>query len=264
MKGVVAAGHPLTAAGRGGGPARRRQRRRRRGGRGADVVRGRVAAHRAGRRAASCSCTRRRARTTCSTSSWPRPGHGARRARAGATSRRSTSTSPRTRSRCSTSARRPCGAYGTPRRARRGARALRHDAAGRPHRARRRAPRARGWRSCRCRRFLFEVLEPILTLHARVRGDLRARGGRLLERGRDDPAARAGRPARAPRRRGARASSTRATWPRAVSDWVLERGGLLTPEDLAAYRGGRARARARDATAAARCSPTRRRRRAGS
>ena len=30
-----------------------------------------------------------------------------------------------------------------------------------------------------------------------------------------------------------------------VSDWVLERGGLLTREDLAALRGGRARARAR-------------------
>ena len=47
--------------------------------------------------------------------------------------------------------------------------------------------------------------------------------------------ARAGRPARPAGRRGAGLPLRRATWPRPCSDWVLERGGLLTREDLAAY-----------------------------
>ena len=105
MRGVVAAGHPLTARGRGRRAARRRQRGRRRRGRGADVVRGRVAAHRAGRRRLHARAhgggrgpparlLRRRARA--------RP----RRARAGRRSCRSTCASPRTRSSASTSGRR--------------------------------------------------------------------------------------------------------------------------------------------------------------
>ena len=50
----------------------------------------------------------------------------------------------------------------------------------------------------------------------------------------------------------------------AVSDWVLERGGLLTRADLAAYEVDRAPAARGRASAAARCSPTRRPPRAGS
>ena len=101
MRGVVAAGHPLTARGRGGCAARRRQRGRRGGGRGADVVRGRVAAHGAGRgrlhggprrrRVARARLLRGRARA------------GARRTRARPRSCRSTCASPRTRSSASTS-----------------------------------------------------------------------------------------------------------------------------------------------------------------
>ena len=67
---------PAHRRGRGRRAARGRQRGGRRGGLRADVVRGRVAAHRARAPAASCSCTRPGARTTCSTSSWRRPGAG--------------------------------------------------------------------------------------------------------------------------------------------------------------------------------------------
>ena len=49
--------------------------------------------------------------------------------------------------------------------------------------------------------FLFEVLRPILTLDPGVRRHLRA-GGAATARGRHDPASRAGRPARPPRRGG--------------------------------------------------------------
>ena len=60
MKGVVAAGHPVTARGRRRRAARRRQRGRRRRGVRADVVRGRVAAHRPGRRGLHAGAHRRR------------------------------------------------------------------------------------------------------------------------------------------------------------------------------------------------------------
>ena len=75
---------------------------------------------------------------------------------------------------------------------------------------------------------------PDHALDARGGGDLRARGAPAA-RGRAHAPARAGRPARPPGRRGARASSTTGDVAAACSDWVLERGGLLTREDLAAY-----------------------------
>ena len=75
VKGVIAAGHPLTAEAGARRPARGRQRGGRRGGGRADVVRGRVAAHRPRRRRLHAGA-HRAARTTCSTSSSPRPGTG--------------------------------------------------------------------------------------------------------------------------------------------------------------------------------------------
>ena len=91
--------------------------------------------------------------------------------------------------------------------------------------------------------FIFRILEPILVPRARVPGRLRAR--------RPDP------------RRGRDVSGSR-SWASAlerygtegpepfysgevaerVSEWVLERGGTLGPDDLAAYRAGAPRARA--------------------
>ena len=49
-----------------------------------------------------------------------------------------------------------------------------------------------------------------------------------------------------------------------ICDWVSERGGALRPRGLRRLRGDRAHARSRLRTAAGRCSPTRRRRRAAS
>ena len=92
--------------------------------------------------------------------------------------------------------------------------------------------------------FLFEVLAPDLHLDAGVRGDLRARRP-AARRGRHDPAAGARRPAR-PARRGGPGFLYGGDVAAAVSDWVLERGGMLSREDLALVRGDRARARARD------------------
>ena len=111
--------------------------------------------------------------------------------------------------------------------------------------------------------FLFHVLEPIFrSTRPRARRSTRP-GGRLLE---------AGDTIRLPElgdlleRLGARgpASSTTGDVAAAVSDWVLERGGLLTREDLAAYEVVEREPARGDATAGARCSPTRRRPRAGS
>ena len=157
-----------------------------------------------------------------------------------------------------------CGAYGTTLGLARGARALRHacalgDLTAAPARAAR-----EGVEVVPMQAFLFEVLAPILTLHARVRGDLRARTG------------------------GCCARATRFRLPE-LGDLLERLGaegpGFLYSGDVAA-RGERLGARARrpahaartspsyeviereparvDLPAAARCSPTRRRRRAGS
>ena len=82
--------------------------------------------------------------------------------------------------------------------------------------------------------FLFTVLEPIFRSHPRGRGDLLAPGAGCSSRARRSacPSWATCSSASAPR---GPASSTTATWPAAVRDWVLERGGLLTREDLAAY-----------------------------
>ena len=82
--------------------------------------------------------------------------------------------------------------------------------------------------------FLFEVLEPDPHLHARVRGDLRA--GR-------DGCSREGDTIRLPElgdlldRLGAEGPGFLYTGDvaHAVSDWVLERGGMLSRDDLASY-----------------------------
>ena len=113
---------------------------------------------------------------------------------------RSTSTSPRTPCSASTSGPSSCGAYGTPvglaeALARFGTMPLADLTAGPARR------RPRGGRGDAHAGLPVRGAGADPALHARVRGDLRARGA-LLRAGRDDPAARAGRPARAPRRRG--------------------------------------------------------------
>ncbi len=82
--------------------------------------------------------------------------------------------------------------------------------------------------------FLFEVLEPILTSTPECAA-IYAPEGRLLEGGRDDPAPRAGRTCwtgSAPRGRGFLYEGDVAA---EVSDWVLERGGMLSRDDLGSY-----------------------------
>ena len=111
--------------------------------------------------------------------------------------------------------------------------------------------------------FLFTVLEPILRSTPECEA-IYAPDGRPAARGRDDPAARSSATCSSGSAPRGPASSTRATSAAAASDWVLERGGLLTREDLASYEVIE-RPPARVALPrAARCSPTRRRRRAAS
>ena len=72
------------------------------------------------------------------------------------------------------------------------------------------ARRARGLVVTPMQAYLFKILEPILAHHARVPGDLRARGP-LAAGGRDHSPRGARRPAGAPWRRGTRRSSNAAT-----------------------------------------------------
>ena len=232
MRGVVAAGHPLTARGRGRCAAGGRQRGRRRGGRRADVVRGRVAAHRPGRRrlhgrprgrrGPRARLLRRRARARRSrTASRPR-------------SCRSTCASRRTRCSASTSGPSSCGAYGTTLGLAEALRALRHGAARPISRRRRRAPRARASRSCRCRRSCSRCSSRSSRSTPECAA-IYAPEGRLLRRGRHDPRC----PSWATCSTASGAEGPGFLYDgdvaRAVSDWVLERGGLLSREDLASY-----------------------------
>ena len=219
--------------GRGRRPARRRQRGRRRGGLRADVVRRRVAAHRPGRRGLHAGAHRR--------------GRGppARLLRRGAGARARTSAEPADltpidvqfsedgvqRFNVGPSS---CGAYGTPRRAGRGAAALRHDAAGRTHRRAGRAPPARAWRWCRCRPSCSRCWSRSCRSTPEAAA-IYAPGGRLLPGRGDDPAARAGRPAGAPRRRGA-GLPLRGRRGRRVADGCSSAAGCSPREDLAATR----------------------------
>ena len=121
-----------------------------------------------------------------------------------------------------------CGAYGTTAGLAEALRRFGTMPLSRALRRARRGRRARASRSRRCRRYLFEVLGPILRSTARGRGDLRARRA---------PRCGAGETIRLPElgdlleRLGAegpeflyRGDDGRA----AITEWVLERGGLLT------------------------------------
>ena len=114
----------------------------------------------------------------------------------------------------------------------RGARAFRHRHPGRPVRRAARAARE-GVEVVPMQAFLFTILEPIL--RATPESDaLYAPEGRLLARGRDDPAARAGRPPRAPGR-----SGTGLPVPRRRGGGLQRLGArarrALTTNDLTAY-----------------------------
>ena len=248
-------------ASRGRRAARRRQRRRRRGGR---VLMSFVAespltgpgaggfmlVHTARRRGPPARLLRRRAR--------PRP----RRARAG---RAHADRRPLLRGRRPALQRRPVVV-----------RRLRHHA--RP--GRRRSSASARWRSptggagrraaaregvevVPMQAFLFEILEPILRSTPECSRAVRARR-RAAARGRHDSACRSSATCSSGSAPRARTSSTRATWRGACSDWVLERGGLLTREDLAAYEVVEREPARVTLPRPARCSPTRRRRPAGS
>ena len=185
----------------------------------ADVVGRRVAADRAGRRRLHARAHVPAARRTCSTSSSRRRGR-ARPAASRPTLR--ADRRPLLGGRDPALQRRPasCGAYGNPLGIAQALEALRLDAARRPRRARRRAPRARASRSRRCRRFLFEVLEPILA-HTEERGDLRARRATCCDVGETIRHAGGGRPARAARRGGPGVPLRGRRRAARSSDWVL-------------------------------------------
>ena len=239
--GVVAAGHPLTAAA------------------GADVLRAGGNAVDAALAAMLTSFVAeplltglgaggymlvvgaRTASRCCSTSSSRRPG-AAPTSSAGRRSCRSTSRSA-TSCRCSTSAPPPCGVYGTPAGICVAGRALRHGPARRPRGARRRA------RARRCggqRGAGVRVRDPRADLLLDAggagaatcpRGGVPRAGDVLRDPAQADALERLGAEGAAPFYEGDIGA--------AISDRVCELGGTLTRADLAAYRGRAARAGAR-------------------
>ena len=167
-----------------------------------------------------------------------------------------------TRSRCSTSARRRSGRTGCrPGSARRprGSAGSRSRSSSR----RRRGSRATASSSTRQQAYVVEILGRHRHLDAGVRGAVRARGARAARRRRvrqpelADALERLG-------ARGRRRRSTPATSPRRSSSGSRSAAGSLTAAGSRRVRGGRPRRRSGSATAGARCSPTRRRRPAGS
>ena len=124
-----------------------------------------------------------------------------------------------------------CGAWGTTRGLAEALDALRHRRDRRPLRAGARCPR-RG-RGERDPGVPARDPRPDLPHDARMRGDLRAR--RPAEAGRRAPATAGARGSARPARRRGPGSSTRATSVRACSEWVLERGGLVTRPTSAGY-----------------------------
>ena len=155
-----------------------------------------------------------------------------------------------------------CGVPGTPAGLERGAGAVRLDAAGGAGRPRPSRLAREGVVVNAEQAYFIEILEPILTHYAEAAGDLRA-GGRAARRGRPVPLRGARRRARAARGRGRGALLPRRDRASGSPSGCVERGGTLGVDDLAAYEPiEREPVGAR--SAAARCSPTRRRPRAGS
>ena len=177
---------------------------------------------------------------------------------------RSRSTSPRSRSQVFHVGAASCGVPGTPAGLERGAAALRHRCRSPSSRRRRRALARDGRRrSTREQAYFIAILAPILTHYDGGARDLRARR-QAARRGRRVPVRRARRRARAPRRRGRRAVLSRARSRRAISR-LGARARRHARRRPTSPPTSRSRAsRSRRAFAAARCSPTRRRRRAGS
>ena len=126
-----------------------------------------------------------------------------------------------------------CGAYGTTLGLTETLASLRHGKPGRPNGARRRAAAREGVEVVPMQAFLFEVLRPILTSTPECAA-IYAPGGRLLAEGDT---------IRLPDlgdlldRLGAEGPGFLYTGDvaHAVSDWVLERGGVLSRDDLASY-----------------------------
>ena len=127
-----------------------------------------------------------------------------------------------------------CGAYGTTLGLGAGARALRQRRARRPHRRPGARRRARASRWCRCRPSCSRSSSRSSARRRSATRSVRARR-RAAARGRHDSASRSSATCSSGSAPRGPASSTRATSAGACSDWVLERGGLLTREDLAAY-----------------------------
>ena len=125
------------------------------------------------------------------------------------------------------------------------------------------AARARGRRAERPQAYVIEILAGIVTSTPECAA-LFAPDGRVAARGRRRsaspswPTRSSGSGARAP------APFYEGDIAAAIVDWLAERGGLVTADGPGRLRGRRPRAGAGRATAGARCSPTRRRRPAGS
>ena len=110
--------------------------------------------------------------------------------------------------------------------------------------------------------YFLTILEPILTQFEEAASRSTRRAASILEEA-TSSASRARRRARAARRRGRGAVLPR-RGRQAISEWVVERGGTLGHRGPRRVRADRARAGRGRLPRPPRCSPTRRRRRAGS